>query len=77
MNTDSLVPLTRGVLVAVNRAFRETDTSHLWPINGDFNATERAIRRLRKQRQHIEFTYVIEYIAALETEISQIVNSTL
>ncbi len=73
----SLQPLSRAAVAAVNRALRESDQSHLAPINGRFNATERAIRRLRDYRLHHEFTYVAEYMAALEQEISHVVNNSL
>ena len=33
---------------AINRAFRAADQSHLWPISGRFDATERAIRAVRR-----------------------------
>ena len=60
----------------INKAFREVDESHLWPICGRFNATERAIRRLRKyQREGLEINSGLEYCLALENEISKIVNS--
>lgn len=74
---DTMSFLTRSKIVEVNRTFRQTDSSHLWPINGRFNVTERAIRHLRYQRRHVEFTYVIEYNYALKDEISRIVNSTI
>lgn len=32
---------------SINRMFLEQDDSNLWPINGKFNATKRAIRRAR------------------------------
>lgn len=72
----SLQPLSRVAVVAVNRAFRESDESHKWPINGRFNATERAIRRVRHYRSHgWVINTVAEYMAALKTEISYIVNN--
>lgn len=58
----------------VNRYFRSTDESHKWPICGKFNATERAIRRLRKQRKEGLCLDVTEYAYALDAEISYIVN---
>ena len=56
---------------AINKLFRAQDDSHLWPINGRFNATERAIRRLRKFDYPV---YGLEYCLGLEHEISTIVN---
>ena len=60
---------------AINKEFRKRDDSNLWPINGRFSATERAIRRLR--RFQAESGLPIdgqEYVLALEAEISRIVN---
>ena len=34
---------------AINRVFRAQDESHLYPFCGRFNATERAIRKVRRQ----------------------------
>ena len=34
---------------AINRHFRAQDESHLYPICGRFNATERAIRKVRRE----------------------------
>lgn len=59
----------------INRLFRQHDQSNLWPICGRFNATERAIRRLRKNvLPHMGATGGIEYAHMLEQEISRIVN---
>lgn len=57
----------------VNNYFRGTDTSELYPINGKFNVTERAIRQLRKIRKECPMS-VTEYAYALNSQISQIVN---
>ena len=35
----------------INAYFRSIDDSHLFPIFGKFNATERAIRRIRNKRR--------------------------
>lgn len=61
----------------INRAFRKNDESHLWPICGKFNATERAIRRLRKWYHDYGERNMggYEYCLSLEREISNIVNS--
>ena len=56
---------------AINKLYREQDESSLWPINGAFNATERAIRRVRKMGYAI---YGLEYAYALDYEMSAIVN---
>ena len=58
----------------INRAFRQDDESHLWPISGRFNATERAIRRLRRAGVDIQG---YEYAACLDAEISRVVNEAV
>ena len=54
----------------INRHFRNEDESHLFPICGKFNVTERAIRKVRKQG----LNGGLEYYLALEAEIGRIVN---
>ncbi len=62
-------------LKEANRKMRAADESHLWPISGKFNATERAIRRIRKaMAEGLCFDHVEEYEGALDQEISEIVN---
>ena len=58
----------------VNLYFREQDESHLWPINGRFNATERAIRKARQYRRDTGSGYWLEYIYLLDSLIEEIVN---
>ena len=59
----------------INRHFRNEDESDKFPICGKFNVTERAIRRLRKQRREgLVLNEGLEYYLALETEIGRIVN---
>jgi len=63
---------------AINRLFRKQDESHLYPINGRFNVTERAIRRLQeRQRDGLVLDDGLEYALALEMEISSIVNNEI
>lgn len=57
----------------VNKELRASDDSHLWPICGRFNATERAIRRVRKTRAATGDHSA--YREAVEAEISRIVNA--
>lgn len=57
----------------INAYFRKHDDSHLWPICGRFNATERAIRRLR--RMGLAGNGGLEYYLTLEREVSEIVNA--
>ena len=63
---------------AINKHFRTTDDSKLWPICGKFNATERAIRRVRRlQAQTGTPIEGLEYWLALESELSRIVNGAI
>ncbi len=62
-------------LRVINKVFRLADESHLFPINGAFNATNRAINRYRKYFQANGPCTILEYILGLENEISQIVNT--
>ena len=57
----------------INAYFRKNDDSHLWPICGRFNATERAIRRVR--RMGLAGYGGLEYYLTVEREISDIVNA--
>lgn len=63
----------RGMRVIVNRLFRKQDTSHVPPISGRFNATGRAIRKLSPESWVCRSA--IEYAAALDAVISNIVNN--
>jgi len=65
----------RANIAAINRLFRRQDESHLWPINGRFDATERAIRRVRRlARDGACIEPGLEYALALDAELSAIVN---
>ena len=60
----------------INAYFRKHDDSHLWPVCGRFNATERAIRHIRRYRRDgMEVCSGLEYYLTLEREISEIVNA--
>lgn len=60
----------------INAYLRQNDDSHLWPIRGRFNATERAIRRVRRlRRQGLDINDGLEYYLTVEREISLIVNA--
>jgi hypothetical protein len=61
-----------GSIRLINRLFRAQDDSDLWPVNGAYNATERAIRRLRRLR--IAEHGSLEYALCLHDEIGRIVN---
>ena len=60
---------------AINALYRNQDESHLYPINGAFDGTERAIRRVRKfQHDSGVASYGLEYAYALDSELTNIVN---
>lgn len=59
----------------INRLFRRQDQSNLWPVSNKFDATERAIRRVRHWRHEGGYPNVgLEYALALDSELSRIVN---
>ncbi len=64
-------------IACINKHYREQDESHLFPINGQFNVTDRAIRQAREFRHATEATAGIEYCYMLDQLISDIVNSEL
>jgi hypothetical protein len=70
----TLEQIENGTIRVINAYFRANDESHKWPINNKFNATERAIRRLRKTGL---FHGGLEYFLALEDEISCVVNEVI
>lgn len=57
----------------INAYLRKNDDSYLWPVCGRFNATERAIRRVR--RMGLAGNGGLEYYLTVEREISEIVNA--
>lgn len=60
----------------INAYLRKNDDSHLWPVCGRFNATERAIRRVRRLRkQGLDIYDGLEYYQTVEREICEIVNA--
>jgi len=59
---------------AINRIYRNQDESHLWPISGRFNVTERAIRKAREFQRASGAVYGLEYCYLLDDLISKIVN---
>lgn len=60
---------------AINKLYREQDESHLWPIRGRFNVTERAIRKAREIQRHSGAVYGYEYAMLLDQISSEIVNN--
>ena len=59
----------------INRWFRLHDESHLWPVKGRFNATDRAIKRLQGYEYIAYRGEGAVYAANLHEEIGQIVNA--
>lgn len=68
------VDVTDMSIRQINQLFRKHDESRKWPIFGQFNATERAIRRLRKVMRCNGTTGGFEYALMLDDEIGRIVN---
>jgi hypothetical protein len=64
----------RGNLIKINKAMRALDDSNSYPINGRFNATDRAIRRVRNYGLE-NLDGLDSYIRAVDWEIGRIVNS--
>lgn len=60
----------------VNRLFLAQDDSNLWPVSGRFNATKRAINRIRRlEREGLELDDLLAYALTIEQIISDIVNN--
>lgn len=58
---------------AINRFFRDQDDSHLSPICGKFNATERAIRKVRREFAECGMRCEgYEYALAIDCALDQI-----
>jgi uncharacterized protein (DUF1684 family) len=69
--------LNRAAIREVNKRLRKQDTSTAWPINGRFNVTERAIRRVRRLRQAgLAFYDMYQYWRAVDDERKVIVNDS-
>ncbi len=60
---------------AINKLFREQDESHLFPVRGRFNITERAIRQAREFQRCSGSVYGLEYAYLLDSLIGEIVNN--
>ncbi len=61
----------------INRLFRAQDDSHLWPVSGAFNVTERAICLANKFERADGTMSSLEYAYFIEAETSRIVNSLI
>lgn len=68
--------LTPRAIRIIHKYFRDTDESELFPINGNFNVTERAIRHLKEFRNGYADS-VCSYYLSLDQEISRIVNAQI
>lgn len=75
MQQSKLEQIENGSVRVINAYFRANDESHKWPICNKFDATERAIRRLRKTGMYSNGG--LEYFLALDAEISSIVNGAM
>lgn len=64
-----------GVIRVINSEYRRADESHLYPILGRFNVTDRAIRHVRAFMRDYGSLSALEYAYALDAEIGRIVNS--
>ena len=59
----------------VNRLFLAQDDSKLWPICGKFNATKRAINRVRRlEREGLVLDDLLAYALTIEQITGDIVN---
>ena len=67
----------RANRAAINKAFRAADESHLWPINNRFDATERAIRAVRRFMHEAGELSGLEYALALDAALSRVVNGAI
>jgi hypothetical protein len=66
----------RANICEINRLFRKQDESHLWPIRGRFNVTNRAIKKAQKFCNEInEDLHGFEYADLLDSIMSEIVNN--
>lgn len=62
-------------IIRINKKFLAGDESHLWPINGRFNATKRAIRQIQRlEKEGLVFDDPLSYKQTLDDLISEIVN---
>lgn len=60
---------------SVDNMFYQQDDSNLWPINGRFNVTKRAINRIKRaEREGLVLDDLLAYALTLENIMSEIVN---
>ena len=64
--------------IAINKAFRLQDDSHLFPIRNRFNATERAIKQARAiMSAYGQACIGLEYCLTIDSRLSSIVNNAI
>ena len=74
---DIMEIIQNGSKRKINSYFRARDCSWLWPVCNKYNATERAIRKLRRNSLGCISNGGLEYFLALDAEISSIINSSI
>ena len=77
--TDKLSLIQNGSKREIHAYFPANDESNLWPFCNRFDATERAIRRIRRLDDGCLplSNGGLEYFLALDAEISRIVNAEI
>lgn len=74
LTAEKIVSMSRD-RADVNRMFLAQDDSKLWPICGKFNATKRAINRIRRlEREGLVLEDLLAYALTIEQITSDIVN---
>ena len=74
LTAEKIVSMSRD-RADVNWMFLAQDDSGLWPICGNFNATKRAINRVRRlEREGLVLDDLLAYALTIEQIISDIVN---
>jgi hypothetical protein len=65
---------SKAIRASINKLYRLQDESHLWPISGEFNVTDRAIKRVWAFEAQSDKLCPLGYALAVDAEISRIVN---
>jgi len=74
LTAEAIVKVSRD-RADVNKFFLAQDDSKLWPINGRFNVTKRAINRIRRlEREGLVLDDLLGYALTLENIMNEIVN---
>ena len=74
LTAEKIVSMSRD-RADVNRMFLAQDDSKLWPICGKFNATKRAISRIRRlEREGLVLDDLLAYALTIEQITGDIVN---